>query len=215
MPASLKIKRSIENDIWKIQFSLDLATLPESDKELMRKFGEPQINAGGSFGTAPNDYILPDKWLRVKSDLPYTQEFDSKSPLFTTNIQTKAEAYQTAFKAAYARAFTVLRMKADTFTGEEIYSIITTTPITPVINSLLAKSATVGTPFTYQIEASNTPESYTATNLPAGLTLNSITGAITGTPISAGTTTVTIGAINLAGTGSASLVITTAVAPGF
>ena len=42
MPALFKIKRTIENDIFKIQFSLDLTVLPESDKELIRKFGEPQ-----------------------------------------------------------------------------------------------------------------------------------------------------------------------------
>ena len=213
MPVALKIKRTIENDVWKIQFSIDLTTLPESDKELIRKFGEPQLNAGGTFGIAPDDYILPDKWIRVKSDLPYTQEFDSKSPLFVTNIQTKAEAYQTAFKTAYARAFTALRMKADTFTGEEIYNVITTTPITPVITSLLTASATAGTAFTYQIVASNAPESYVAPNLPSWLTLNTTTGAITGTPTLAGTASVNIGAINLAGTGSALLVITTIATP--
>ena len=210
MPAALKIKRSIENDIWKIQFSLDSASLPESDKDLMRKFGEPQINAGGSFGIAPDNYILPDKWVRVKTDLPYTQEFDSKSDVFATNTQVKAEAYQAAFKAAYAYAFTALRVKADTFTGEEIYNVITTTPITPVITSALTASATVGTPFTYQIVASNAAESYSSENLPAGLTLNTTSGAITGTPTIAAVTTVTIRAINLAGTGTASLVLTVA-----
>jgi hypothetical protein len=213
MPASLKIKRSIENDIWKIQFFLDISTLPESDKELMRKFGEPQINAGGSFGAAPNNYILPDKWIKVKSDLPYTQEFDSKSLLFATNTQIKAEAYQAAFKDAYAYAFTELRMKADTFTGEEIYNVITTTPVLPVITSNLTADAAVGTAFTYQIVASNGPREYTATNLPAGLSLNAATGAISGTPTVTGVTTVTIGAKNLAGTGTASLVITAVAVP--
>ena len=213
MPASLKIKRAIENDIWKIQFSLDLATLPESDKELMRKFGEPQMNAGGSFGTAPNNYILPDKWIRVKSDLPYTQEFDSKSPLFNTSIQTKAEAYQTAFKTAYARAFTALRMKADTFTGEEIYNVITTTPITPVIGGSLAVNATAGTQFTYQITASGSPTAYSTTVLPSGLTLNTTTGVIAGIPTTAGTANITINATNAAGTGTASLTITTSAVP--
>ena len=210
MPASLKIKRSIENDIWKIQFSLDLATLPESDKDLIRKFGEPQINAGGDFGVAPNAYNLPDRWIKIKTDLPYTQEFDSKSPLFITNIQTKAEAYQTAFKSAYAYAFTALRMKADTFTGEEIYNVITTTPITPVVNTGSPVSATVGTPFTYTISATNTPTSYSTTPLPAGLTLTSSTGVISGVPSAAGQTSVTISATNTAGTGTAVLVITVA-----
>ena len=208
MPAALKIKRSIENDIWKIQFSLDSSSLPESDKDLMRKFGEPQINVGGSFGIAPDNYTLPDKWVRVKTDLPYTQEFDSKSDAFAMNTQIKAEAYQTAFKAAYAYAFTALRVKADTFTGEEIYNVITTTPITPAITSTLTASATVGTPFTYQIVASNSPTSYSATGLPAGLSVNTSSGTITGTPSAAAVTTVTIRATNLGGTGTALLVIT-------
>jgi heptaprenylglyceryl phosphate synthase len=124
MPAALKIKRTIENYIWKIQFSLDLPTLPERDKELMRKFGEPQINVGGSFGIAPNTYTLPVKWIKVRTDLPYIQEFDSKSPTFETNTQIKAQAFQAAFVAAYDVAFVALRANADTFTGEEIHNIV-------------------------------------------------------------------------------------------
>lgn len=124
MPALLKIKRSIENDIWKINFSLDTVTLPESDKELMRKFGEPTINIGGTFlsGT-PDQYILPDKYIRVRSDLPFTQEFDSKSVDFETNTEAKALAFQYTFVSNFTDAISLLRSNADTFTGEYLENI--------------------------------------------------------------------------------------------
>jgi len=78
----------------------------------------------------------------------------------------------------------------------------------PVISSSLAASATVGTAFTYQIEANgSTPTSYGATGLPEGLSVNA-SGTITGTPTVAGTSNVTISATNGSGTGSATLVIT-------
>ena len=124
MPALLKIKRNIENDIWKINFSLDAVSLPESDKDLMRKFGEPTINIGGIFleGT-PDEYTLPDKYIRIRSDLPFTQDFDSKSLDFETNTQAKALAFQTTFVDNFTGALQTLRANADTFTGEYLENI--------------------------------------------------------------------------------------------
>jgi hypothetical protein len=78
----------------------------------------------------------------------------------------------------------------------------------PVISSSLAQSGTVGSAFNYQITASGSPTSFGATGLPAGLSLDTTTGAITGTPTGAGSYNVTVSATNSAGTGSATLVIT-------
>jgi lysophospholipase L1-like esterase len=82
----------------------------------------------------------------------------------------------------------------------------------PVINSSTSASGTVGSAFSYQITASNTPTSYSATGLPAGLSVNTSTGAITGTPTATGTSTVTIGATNASGTGTATLTLTVSAA---
>ena len=82
----------------------------------------------------------------------------------------------------------------------------------PVITSATTASGTVGSAFSYQITATNTPTTYGATGLPAGLSVNSGTGLISGTPTSAGTSTVTLSATNAGGTGNATLTLTIAAA---
>ena len=85
---------------------------------------------------------------------------------------------------------------------------ITSTPA-PVISSALTASGTYGTAAaTYTITASESPASYNATGFPAGLTVNTANGQITGTPTATGVFNVTISATNAGGTGSATLVYT-------
>jgi len=97
------------------------------------------------------------------------------------------------------------------------WTLSSTTGVTaaPVITSATTASGTVGTAFSYQITATNTPTSYGATGLPAGLSLSGTTGLISGTPTTAGTSTVTLSATNASGTGNATLTltITTMAAP--
>ncbi len=84
----------------------------------------------------------------------------------------------------------------------------------PVIgNGSLTTAGTQGAPFSYTIPATNSPTSFTATGLPAGLTLNALTGVISGTPTTAGTSVATVTATNPAGTGTALLTIVIPPAP--
>ena len=78
----------------------------------------------------------------------------------------------------------------------------------PVINSAKTATGMVGNPFSYQIKASHTPTSYKATNLPAGLSVNTTSGLISGTPTAARTTKVSLSATNAKGTGTATLSLT-------
>jgi Protein of unknown function (DUF4038)/Putative collagen-binding domain of a collagenase/Putative Ig domain len=84
----------------------------------------------------------------------------------------------------------------------------------PVITSGTSTSGTAGSVFTYQITAANTPTSYGAIGLPAGLSVNSATGLISGTPTSAGTSTITLSATNGSGTGNTTLTLTVAARTG-
>ena len=115
----------MDNDIFKINFSLDISSLPESDKELLRKFGEPQINIGGVYlQDTDNEFTLVDKFIRVRSDLPFVQEFDAKSNLLGfASTQAQAVEFQNEFISRYQEAFETLRSNPDTFSGEFIENI--------------------------------------------------------------------------------------------
>lgn len=88
-------------------------------------------------------------------------------------------------------------------------------PPAPVINSPTSASATEGSSFSYTITATNNPSSYGAAALPGGLSVNTTTGVISGTPGANGTFNVAISATNVGGTGNATLALTVnAVTPG-
>jgi len=87
-------------------------------------------------------------------------------------------------------------------------------PVAPVISSATTASGTVNQAFSHQIAASNSPTGFAANGLPAGLTVNTTNGLISGTPSAAGVSSVTISATNAAGTGSATLTLTIVAAAG-
>lgn len=78
----------------------------------------------------------------------------------------------------------------------------------PSINSALAVNAPINAAFSYQITATNSPTNFAATNLPAGLSLNTSSGLISGTPTTMGVYNVALSATNVEGTGNATLVLT-------
>ncbi len=88
----------------------------------------------------------------------------------------------------------------------------------PVITSVASAAGTATSPFSYAITGTNTPTNYSVAGvLPTGLTVNSATGVISGTPSQTGTFNVTIQATNGSGTGSLpfALTINAASAPSF
>lgn len=114
-------------------------------------------------------------------------------------------------RAAVANAMTFDELRVGTTFGA-------VTPYTeslpaPVISSSLTKSGIVGSALSYTITASNTPTSYNATPLPAGLSINTSTGVISGTPSAVGITNTTISATNATGSDSVTLVFTIASPP--
>ncbi|HRE83572.1 MAG TPA: immunoglobulin domain-containing protein, partial [Opitutaceae bacterium] len=86
------------------------------------------------------------------------------------------------------------------YSSGEVYSVIGDGR--PAISSARNATGQRNTPFTYSITATNTPTSFTATGLPAGLTLNTTTGVITGTTTVAGTFNISLSATNATGTGA-------------
>ena len=86
-------------------------------------------------------------------------------------------------------------------------SLILQPSVQPTITSASSITYSYGSAFNYQITTSGSATSYSASGLPAGLTLNPATGQITGTLSSPTNTVVQISAINAAGTSTVNLVI--------
>jgi hypothetical protein len=92
--------------------------------------------------------------------------------------------------------------------GEILY--FSNDPLPPVnhLTSPLTAFGTRNQPFQYQIRASNQPTSFTATNLPDGLSVNGGSGLISGTPIVEGNFPVALTATGASGTASGTLNLT-------
>ena len=109
------------------------------------------------------------------------------------------------------------RVRATNATGDSAYtSVANATTLAsggglPVITVSQTASGTVSSAFSYQIAASNTPSSYALNSgtLPPGVSLNTTTGLLSGTPTTAGTSTPSFTATNGNGTSAAQSVTIT------
>ena len=80
-------------------------------------------------------------------------------------------------------------------------------PPPPVITSAATVSGQAFASFSYSITASNGPISFSASGLPSGLAVNTMTGIISGNPTGSGSFVAMISASNVSGTGSAALTL--------
>jgi hypothetical protein len=76
------------------------------------------------------------------------------------------------------------------------------------ITSALVAYGFLGQPFSFNVTAANTPQSFTASNLPPGLAFNTTNGLISGTPALAGEWQVPLTASNAVGIGASVVDIT-------
>ena len=103
-----------------------------------------------------------------------------------------------------------LEVRNQSGTGAAVLTLtFTPASVAPIITGVLSAPGTVGLSFgPYTIVASGSPTAFSASSLPSGLVLNPVSGVITGTPVAAGVTIVTLTATNAAGSSTAGLTIT-------
>lgn len=92
--------------------------------------------------------------------------------------------------------------------GSKTLALNLTNAVPVITNSLTATGTENQTDFLFTIKANNSPTMFWAENLPTGLTINTNTGDITGTPLYAGAYSIPIFAANAWGAGSAILQLT-------
>lgn len=118
---------AIDNSIWTASFSIQQGSISQSDSQLISKFGElPLIQTGGSFESSGLAYTLPSNYIRIVSDLPFTQSFDSTSTPFNqgfSNTEAQVAAFITYFVTTYEAAWATLRENVDTFSKQVLITV--------------------------------------------------------------------------------------------
>ena len=157
--------------------------------------------APGTVGTPIVPYPI------TATGVPTSYTATGLPPGLTINTSTGVISGTPTTPGTYVVTITATNSAGTSTTTVTITVAAATVP--PVITSPTTASGTIGTPFvTYTIAGTGVPQSYTATGLPPGLTLNLQTGEINGTPTAFGSFAVTINAMNSAGTSTATLNIT-------
>jgi len=153
-------------------------------------------------------------WTTVEGQIKVTVgSLPAQTIPYTATISGNYETKTLNFTGGQANSTVKIETTAKRAFIDNVQVLTTASVATPVIYSPLTASGSVGSAFSYSILASNAPTSFGASNLPAGLTNNSSTGVISGTPTAAGTNNVTITASNSGGTDNETLVLTVNPAP--
>ncbi|UAY51237.1 carbohydrate-binding protein [Ferruginibacter albus] len=162
--------------------------------------------------SVPTIHQIDLSWTDNTNETGFTIERSVDSITWNTLISLPANTTTYSDMGITASTKYYYRVYATISVGNTVNSDIASTSTTvvntliPIINSTDTASGTMGQSFNYAITASNNPTSYTATNLPDGLTINTSTGIISGTiaisPNSGSNSIVTITATNTNGTGT-------------
>lgn len=106
----------------------------ENDVSLMVKYGEPEINLGGSItytptcssdsgsDSDPSDVTikLDDVYVRIMTESPFTHKFDVRDFNCVADAQTVASVWTSGLERTIISKVSDLRSKAEFFATEEI-----------------------------------------------------------------------------------------------
>ncbi|HEX4266001.1 MAG TPA: DUF1800 family protein [Verrucomicrobiae bacterium] len=152
-----------------------------------------------------NDQLLIDKWQN-QSGLEWTNAIALQA---NTRYNLKLEYVQTGGKAQAHLYWYSPSQPRQIIPSNRLYptnGVNNSSSNAPsLVTSPLTAVGFVGQPFSFTVTGANTPRSFTATNLPPGLSFNTTNGAIAGVPLLAGDYSVPLTASNSVGVGATAL----------
>lgn len=156
-------------------------------------------------------YTVAAADLNATFSNPYTQNATQPTGPVTYTLVGSGATVAAGTQLAAGTAYTVRASYAgdanyNATTADAVFTIATLAPVVTSGGTWRVPQGAVVRP--YRITASNSPTSFGASGLPAGLSVNAADGSITGTPTQAGVFNATVTASNSAGTGSQALSLT-------
>ena len=169
--------------------------------QILSSFQDTTIHCGDSV-----TFAVQAKGPTPSVRLSYQWELQGVPIAGATNTSLVLTNVNTSQAGRYAVVVT------NVFGSASASAILTVLVDPPQITSPLQASATQGVPFQYTIQATHSPQSFGAINLPLGLALNPSSGVISGTPLKSGTFGPVVSAVNFCTTGTSTLMLNIASA---
>ena len=119
--AKLYVNQSIQDNTY--IFTFELKAISEADSVLLAKYGEPDVDFGGTFSEGELSFTTPSNVKALPSDFPVTIRVDVAVTPFDTDTANKLALYRSTMEARIVAAFTALRNTTDGFTGEFVTNI--------------------------------------------------------------------------------------------
>ena len=129
----IRIFKKLQNGVFDVRVQTE--DWSENDRNLMVKYGEPEVNLGGTFvsneesssssGSSREsvEVVLPTVYARVMTESPFTQKFDARDCGSVENARSIAQQWSFRIEERISEVVAELRAKNDSFTTEEITEI--------------------------------------------------------------------------------------------
>lgn len=112
----------LENGVYRV--SINTEEWSENDIRLMEKFGEPEIDIGGTLtyedeGSDPVSLVLEEEYRRIKSE-PIFASFDSRDSSYAKRF---ANLWADEIIGKISAAYSSLHAHVDDFTRETVHTL--------------------------------------------------------------------------------------------